>query len=931
VAKQSLLLVDGDVKSLRVLEVSLKKAGFNVTTAVNGQDAIEKVETSQPDLIISDIKMPEMDGFAFCRRLKQNGDWAQIPFIFLTGESSVEDKIRGLELGVEDYLTKPIYIKEILTRVRILLQKRERASLEERRESRTKFAGQLSDMAVVDLIQTIEISRKSGVIHFVADARRAAIYFRNGKVIDAELGRLQGEDAVYRLLIWTDGEFEVEFKNIRRKDVIDLSSQGLLMEGMRRLDEWGRLLEQLPPLETVFEVDYKELADRLAEIPDEINGILRLFDGRRSLMQVVDDCDFGDLEALNIISKLYFEGLIYEARKETSAVEEEAAPEPEPAIDGWLNATASLRETTLPADNALAAEAPPLEPPPEEQPSDADEMLFHPNDFAGEISPADLGEPLEEAPEAPVAALDLGEPQAGLEPSLVEEAAPRAESPARTTLRGIPSIPATATGSANPRAPVLGKRVVPTDEFEGPTPLPRPFVEESGPATLPFSLGLQPPESAEYAPLAPLAITVSSRHEIPVAATQSTSDQAIPVFAMPPEGSSGPVAIPRAGTSDPEASPAEAGARQEALTGDERPKAVEEERPKAVEERPKAVEEERPKAAERPKADEGAAKDEAIPEPIAEEKPAPPQDSGPNTQRVASADASGPTAVTSEGADNKAVSGMVSSVEVPAPGTKKRPTGLVTIHPQGKREVDPGATARIEAEDDEWLDTPPRSGRRWLVIGAIVGGIALVIGVVMLGGRNRKEPTVVDAAPSATSIDARAAIDAAPAIDAAAGDAARVSDAAPPEMPIDAAPVAVHRVDAGATVVVPRPTADAGAPVPKGYKELIKQARKASRSGKYDDALALIEQALAESPGSSEALLLKADVLANKGDTREALAACNSAIAANAGNADAWKMKGKILMDSSPAEARAAFEKYLELRPDARDADDIRAIIESLR
>src|SRR5437899_6547875 len=171
-AKQSLLLVDSDTKSLRVLEVSLKKAGFNVTTAVNGQDALAKVETAAPDLIISDTKMPEMDGFELVERLKQNGDWAAIPFIFLTAQSDVEDKIRGLELGVEDYLTKPIYIKEIITRVKILLQKKQRNTLAEgtptgRRDStgsRTKFTGQLADMAVVDLIQTIEISRKTGVI-----------------------------------------------------------------------------------------------------------------------------------------------------------------------------------------------------------------------------------------------------------------------------------------------------------------------------------------------------------------------------------------------------------------------------------------------------------------------------------------------------------------------------------------------------------------------------------------------------------------------------------------------------------------------------------------------------------------------------------------------------------------------------------------------
>jgi CheY-like chemotaxis protein len=360
VAKQSLLLVDGDTKSLRVLEVSLKKSGFNVTTAVNGQDALAKVETSAPDLIISDTKMPEMDGFELVERLKQNADWATIPFIFLTGQSDVEDKIRGLELGVEDYLTKPIYIKEIVTRVKILLQKKQRQSLEEnKRESRTKFAGALSDMAVVDLIQTIEISRKSGVIHFTnSDGKRGAIYFRNGKVIDAELGRLTGEDAVYRLLVWNEGEFEVEFKNVRRKDVIELSSQGLLMEGMRRVDEWGRLCEQLPPLETVFEVDYRELAERLAEIPDEINGILRLFDGRRTLMQVVDDCEFSDLEALNVVSKLYFEGLIYDASTGGAPAEETAE---QPDLEGWLQEPSSPDRTPTDHVAPIADEPAPAE------------------------------------------------------------------------------------------------------------------------------------------------------------------------------------------------------------------------------------------------------------------------------------------------------------------------------------------------------------------------------------------------------------------------------------------------------------------------------------------------------------------------------------------------------------------------------------------
>jgi CheY-like chemotaxis protein len=294
-----------------VLEVSLRKAGFTVTPASSVADALEKLDLDAPDLIISETKFPsDLDGFELRRRVRGSATWAEIPFVFLTAETAIEHKIRGLELGVDDYLTKPIYIKEIVTRINILLQKRQRAHFDERKDG-VRFAGRVVDMPVIDVIQTIEVSRKSGVIQFVADRHRtAAIYFRDGKVIDAEAGTLQGEDAVYRLLTWSEGEFEVVFRTVRRREVITTSSQGLLMEGMRRLDEWSRLLEQLPPLSHRFEIDAAELAGRLGEVPDDNNPILRLVDGKRSLLEVIDASDFGDLECLQAISKLYFEGLL---------------------------------------------------------------------------------------------------------------------------------------------------------------------------------------------------------------------------------------------------------------------------------------------------------------------------------------------------------------------------------------------------------------------------------------------------------------------------------------------------------------------------------------------------------------------------------------------------------------------------------------------
>lgn len=317
-AKQKLLLVDADPRSVRVLEVSLKKAGYSVTTAKDGLDALSKVEVSSPDLVLSDTRLPNLDGYALVRRLKERPEWANIPVVFLTSQKSVEDKIRGLELGVEDYLTKPIFVRELLARVNLLLARKTQENIATRTTSggRTRFSGSIEDMAVVDLLQTFEVSRKSGVVHLKSGTQRAQIYFREGKIVDAEVSRLRGEEAVYRTLIWNEAEFEVEFAPVKNEDIIGTSTQGILMEGMRRVDEWGRLLEQLPSLTTIFEIDHGELLERLSEIPDELNGILRLFDGKRALIQVVDESPFEDLSTLSTVSKLYFEGLLVAAKRE---------------------------------------------------------------------------------------------------------------------------------------------------------------------------------------------------------------------------------------------------------------------------------------------------------------------------------------------------------------------------------------------------------------------------------------------------------------------------------------------------------------------------------------------------------------------------------------------------------------------------------------
>ncbi|MFI5302443.1 MAG: response regulator, partial [Polyangiales bacterium] len=332
-AKPQLLLVDSDPRASRVLEVSLKKAGFIVTVAADAEDALMKIDLSVPDVVIADTRLHgDMSGFDLLVRIKKNPEWPKLPVIFVASDKAVEDKVRALEAGVDDYLVKPVFVRELLGRVNLILQKRSQEGLTDGPTSRTRFSGSIEDMAVVDLLQTIEVSRKSGTAKLAHEGQASTIWFRDGQLIDAILGKLEGEEAVYRTLIWSEGSFEVEFApsgGIARELTITTSMQGLLMEGMRRLDEWGRLLEQLPPMGTIFEVDRGVLVERLGEIPDELNGILRLVDGRRTILEVIDASPFEDLSTLSTISKLYFEGLLIQSDA-TLSDDGAVIPEPEP-------------------------------------------------------------------------------------------------------------------------------------------------------------------------------------------------------------------------------------------------------------------------------------------------------------------------------------------------------------------------------------------------------------------------------------------------------------------------------------------------------------------------------------------------------------------------------------------------------------------------
>lgn len=313
-AKPKILIVDPDEKNLRILAISLKKSDLNVTVSTDGNDAISKVETLKPDLVISEIDLGSTDGFTLLQFIKKTTSLKDIPFVFLTKNKNIDEKVKGLKLGANDYLTKPIYLKEIITRIKILLERVERDKVEMGVDK--GFSGDLTNMGVVELIQALELGNKTAIIRLKYKTHEGVIYFKKGRIVHAEVGKLKGEKAFYLILNWTEGTFQIEFTEHNIMETITISNQGLLMEGLRRIDEWKQLQEIIPPLDTVLVIDSQTILNEHPEqFPSKVENILAEFDGKKSVLDVVESLDFDEIEALKIISQLYFQGFLVESSR----------------------------------------------------------------------------------------------------------------------------------------------------------------------------------------------------------------------------------------------------------------------------------------------------------------------------------------------------------------------------------------------------------------------------------------------------------------------------------------------------------------------------------------------------------------------------------------------------------------------------------------
>ena len=129
--KNKVLVVDDEPRVVQLVSMNLKLEGFDVISAADGYEALEKVTKGMPDIVILDIMMPDMDGYETLKRIR---DLSQVPVIFLSVKGEEEDRVRGLDLGADDYITKPFSPRELVSRVRAVLRRVEPENSQRRSE-----------------------------------------------------------------------------------------------------------------------------------------------------------------------------------------------------------------------------------------------------------------------------------------------------------------------------------------------------------------------------------------------------------------------------------------------------------------------------------------------------------------------------------------------------------------------------------------------------------------------------------------------------------------------------------------------------------------------------------------------------------------------------------------------------------------------------
>jgi DNA-binding response OmpR family regulator len=236
--KKKILIIDDEVLNRAILEDYLSDFGYEIYMASNGSEGVDMLAKTAPDLVLLDIKMPDKDGFQTLEEIKRSPGFANIPVLFISALNRSNLKVKGLELGAEDYITRPFDKAELLARIRAALR---RTNLQF--QDGRKMEGDLSDLGLIELLQPLALGKKTAAVK-LKDID-AEVIIEEGRLVHVRQGHFTGRDALNRILLVEKGEFSVIFNKIPAnisKQPVELIKA--MMDSLAYIDEIKTLMEK---------------------------------------------------------------------------------------------------------------------------------------------------------------------------------------------------------------------------------------------------------------------------------------------------------------------------------------------------------------------------------------------------------------------------------------------------------------------------------------------------------------------------------------------------------------------------------------------------------------------------------------------------------------------------------------------------------------
>jgi CheY-like chemotaxis protein len=234
------LLVEDNPMVMALLREAIAPLA-TVESVSDAADALLHTVDSPPDLIISDYQMPGMDGRQLLDKIRARKATAHIPVILMATKADIVERLKPMEDEVADFIAKPFFVKDAVLRVKRVLDRIKLEKMSHEAAGGSRVRGSLEQMNVIDLLQSLEMGRKTCSLRLTSGEDGCVLFFADGQITDATYGDIRGNEAVYKVLTWAgSGQFEIDFSSRSSEQTTTRGTQGLLMEGLRLLDESTR-------------------------------------------------------------------------------------------------------------------------------------------------------------------------------------------------------------------------------------------------------------------------------------------------------------------------------------------------------------------------------------------------------------------------------------------------------------------------------------------------------------------------------------------------------------------------------------------------------------------------------------------------------------------------------------------------------------------